>query len=638
MMEFLVLGSLEVHQSGESIRVRGMRQQRLLASLLVNANRVVPMDMLVDELWEAPPPSARPQVHNAIRDLRRILSGAGGSTLVTVDAGYRLVVPQDAIDAHCFTSRVVAAKTAEREGRLAESIRLLQSAVDLWRGDAFAGIQCPAVTRAAVRLNEQRLTAIEDLTTLRLQAGESNSLIGELYALLAEHPLRDTLRGNLMIALCRSGRQADALEVYGDGRRYLADELGLELSPRLRSLHAGILADSSRSHGVRTVKAALSVPPPQLPHLPTVSDLRPVPASAAAGPGDRRNYLPHDLTDFTGRSAELDSLLGAAGQGPGSSPLVVSIDGMGGVGKTVLALRVAHGITPSYPDGQYFVALHGSSPTRRPLSPEQALGTLLQAGGIGAEAIPDSLEERSALWRSRLAGRRCLVVLDGAVDSGQVRPLLPGTGGATVLVTSRRKLTALDGAFPVHLDALPRADAVALFTRIVGEQRADREPAQVEKAVELCGHLPLAIRIAATRLRDRAVWRVAELVERLANTSQRTRCLTTAERDVMSMLRASYQDLTPSQREFSQRISLHPCASFDLTQAAAVTGLPIDEVERCFDVLLEHNLIRQDASARFSFHSLVRDCTRELLIEGAEDELSVESALVGQMASFDERR
>jgi DNA-binding SARP family transcriptional activator len=634
MMEFLVLGSLEARQSGESIRVRGMRQQRLLASLLVNANRVVPMDMLVDELWEAPPSSARPQVHNAIRDLRRILCGAGVSTLVTVDAGYRLVVPQDAIDANCFTSRVVAAKTAEREGRLAESIRLLQSAVDLWRGEAFAGIQCPAVTRAAVRLNEQRLTAIEDLTTLRLQAGESNSLIGELYALLAEHPLRDTLRGNLMIALCRSGRQADALEVYDDGRRYLADELGLELSPRLRSLHAGILADSSRPHGARIGKTTVTLTAPQFSTLP---DIRPVLASGISGPGDHRNYLPHDLTDFTGRAAESDSLLGVAGQGPATSPLVIAIDGMGGVGKTVLALRVAHGLTPSHPDGQYFVGLQGFDPTQRPLSPEQALGTLLQASGLAADAIPRSLEERSALWRSRLAGRRCLVVLDGAADSAQVKPLLPGTGGATVLVTSRRKLTALDGALPVHLDALPLPDAVALFGRIVGEERAGRESAQVEKAVDLCGHLPLAIRIAATRLRDRPVWRVADLVGRLANTAQRAQCLKTAERDVMSLLRASYQDMTPSQRRFSQLISLHPSPSFDVTQAAAITGLPVDDVEHCFDVLLERNLIRQDSAARFSFHHLVRDCTRDLPIESADTALSVEKALVGQMASFDER-
>ncbi|MEV4560380.1 BTAD domain-containing putative transcriptional regulator, partial [Kitasatospora sp. NPDC049285] len=488
-MEFLVLGALEARQSGVLVDVRGMRQHRLLALLLLNANRVVPMDALVDELWEDPPPSARPQVHNAIRDLRRVLS-VSEHRLVTVDVGYRLVVPEDAVDAHRFARKVREARAAERDGRFAEAIRLLQSAVDLWRGDAFAGIHCPAVTSAAVKLNEQRLTAIEDLMALRLKVGETSSLVGELTALLAEYPLRDSLRRSLMTALCRSGRQADALAVYDEGRRFLADELGLEPSPQLRALQAEILADAPGVHGAAT---------------PTAAGRRPEAAgeAPAAFPAGARNCLPHDLADFTGRAAELALLREAVGRGAAGAPLMLAVDGMGGVGKTTLAVHLAHQVTREYPDGQFFVALEGFSDTRAPVPPAQALAVLLRADGLEPERIPRSLEERSSLWRARLAGRRCLVVLDDAADTAQVRPLLPGAGDSLVLVTSRRKLTALDGALALPLDVLPPGDAVALFARIAGEHRIAREPARAAEAVGLCGHLPLAIRIAAHPLSHR---------------------------------------------------------------------------------------------------------------------------------------
>ncbi|WP_051653249.1 AfsR/SARP family transcriptional regulator [Kitasatospora cheerisanensis] len=592
-MEFLVLGALETRQGGVLVDVRGMRQQRLLALLLLNAGRVVPMDFLVDELWEDPPPSARPQVHNAIRDLRRVLA-VGEHRLVTVDVGYRLVVPEDAVDAHRFTRKVREARAAERDGRFPEAIRLLQSAVDLWRGEAFAGIHCPAVTSAAVKLHEQRLTALEDLMALRLRVGETSSLVGELTALLAEYPLRDSLRRSLMTALCRSGRQAHALAVYEEGRRYLADELGLEPSPQLRALQAEILADAP---GVHDAPGPVEVRPP---------------AAEEAAPGPHPNCLPHDLADFTGRIAELALLQEAVARRAAGSPLMLAIDGMGGVGKTTLAVRLAHRATADFPDGQFFAALDGFDESRPPVSPLRALAALLRADGLPQDRIPASLEERSALWRSRLAGRRCLLVLDDAADSAQVRPLLPGAGETLVLVTSRRKLSALDGSVALPLDVLPPGDAVELFARVAGERRVGREPARAAEAVALCGYLPLAVRIAATRLRDRPAWTVADLVERLADPERRARCLRTADRDLMALLRASYQYLDLAQQRFSRLMCCQPAGSFDVDRAAAVTGLSADEVECCLDALFENNLVRQEAAALFSFHSLVRDCSRLL--------------------------
>nr|WNW39229.1 BTAD domain-containing putative transcriptional regulator [Streptomyces sp. Li-HN-5-13] len=612
-MEFLVLGALEARESGVPVDVRGMRQQRLLALLLLNVGRVVPMDFLVDELWEDPPTSARPQVHNAIRDLRRVLA-AGEHRLVTADVGYRLAAPEDAVDANRFARKVREARTAERDGRFAEAIRLLQSAVDLWRGEAFAGIHCPAVTSAAVKLNEQRIAAVEDLMALRLKVGETSSLVGELTALLAEYPLRDSLRRSLMTALCRSGRQADALAVYDEGRRFLATELGLEPSPGLRALHAEILADGPGVHGAA---AAPSEPP------------APRPARVQEPPG-RPNCLPHDLADFTGRTAESALLLEAVGRRAPGAPLMLAVDGMGGVGKTTLAVRIAHQLTGQFPDGQFFAALDGFDESRPPVPPIQALAALLRADGLRPEEVPASLEERSALWRARLAGRRCLLVLDDAADSAQVRPLLPGAGETLVLVTGRRKLSALDGSVALPLDVLPPSDAVELLARVAGRARVAREPARAAEAVALCGHLPLAVRIAATRLRDRPAWTVADLVARLADPARRARCLRTADRDLMVLLRASYQYLDRAQQRFSRLMSRQAAGSFDLQRAAALTGLSPDEAEGFLDVLLEHNLLRQDPSALFSFHSLLRDCASALPEPPAEPLVEV-TELVGQL-------
>ncbi|MFF4345041.1 BTAD domain-containing putative transcriptional regulator [Kitasatospora sp. NPDC001540] len=614
-MEFLVLGALEARQNGAPVDVRGMRQQRLLALLLLNVGRVVSMDFLVDELWEDPPSSARPQVHNAIRDLRRVLA-VGEHRLVTADVGYRLAAPEDAVDANRFARKVREARAAERDGRTAEAISLLQSAVDLWRGEAFAGIHCPAVTSAAAKLNEQRLTAVEDLMALRLKAGETSSLVGELTALLAEYPLRDSLRRSLMTALCRSGRQADALAVYDEGRRFLADELGLEPSPGLRALQAEILADGPGVHGAEPTGTS-----PQLPPV----------ARESAG---RPNCLPHDLADFTGRRAECALLLEAVERRAPGAPLMLVVDGMGGVGKTTLAVRIAHELTDRFPDGQFFVALDGFDESRPPVPPLRALAALLRADGLRPEEVPASLEERSALWRSRLAGRRCLLVLDDAADSAQVRPLLPGAGETLVLVTSRRKLGALDGSVALPLDVLPPSDAVELLARVAGRAQVAREPDAAAEAVALCGHLPLAVRIAATKLRDRPAWTVAELAARLADPARRAHCLRTPDRDLMALLRASYQYLDRSQRRFSRLMSRQGTESFDARRAAAVTGLSPDEAEGVLDVLFEHNLVRQEASALFSFHRLLRDCSSALPEPAAEafpEPLPEVAELVGRL-------
>ncbi|WP_328720731.1 winged helix-turn-helix domain-containing protein [Streptomyces sp. NBC_00247] len=626
-MDFLVLGPVEVRESGVPVRLRGMRRRRLLALLLLNARYAVSMDALVDELWQDPPASARHQVHNAIRDLRAALAGSEGAGLITVDVGYRLDVAADAVDAHRFTDGVRAARAARREGRDADAMRQLQAAVDLWRGDAFAGIDCPAVTAVAAGLDEQRLSAIEELMDLRLAAGETGSLVAELFALAARHPLRDALRGSLMLALYRSGRQADALAVYDEGRRLLADELGLEPGPRLRRLHAEILADAPRVQLQAPAAGRPATVRPATPHPATVRPAAVHPATVPATtvpattvhagavlpttvrpttvrPG-QENYLPRDLPDFTGRATELALLDRAVdGQGAGS-PRTVVIDGMGGIGKTALAVHFAHRRTTGHPDGQFYVDLHGFSPSRAPLTPEEALGVLLRSDGAAPDTLPDGLAERSAIWRSRLAGRRALLVLDNAADAAQVDPLLPGTGDTLALITTRRKLTATDGALSLPLGALAPAEAEALFRRIAGDACAG---SSLDRTVALCGHHPLALRIAATRLRDRPSWTVPDVTARLRTSAGRTGFLRTADRDLMSVLALSYGQLSDEARAFTRTLALHPAAVHDIAQACAATGLAPSAVECLFDTLLDHNLADEPSPAHLAIPPLLRDC------------------------------
>lgn len=610
-LEFRILGPLEVHSNGMSIRIGGARQQRLLALLLLAANRVVPVERLVDELWDTPPQSVRQQIHNAVGSLRRTMSEHTGDVHIKwTEVGYRLATPDESVDANQFLSLTREAKRLEAQGQLTEAVTVLRTALDIWRGDALAGLDGSTIENAAARLHEQRLTAVEDLMSLRLLTGEAGSVVGELRQLVAEHPLRDSLRISLMRALHRSGRQADALPVYEEGRRMLAEELGLDPSPRLREAHADVLRGA-------TEPATTPVTPDPDGHTP---------------PDAVRSYLPHDTTDFSGRSAELLELRAAMASTSPTAITISAVDGMGGVGKTTLAVHLGHQVAARYPDGHYFIDLRGFTAGTNPVSLERALDMLLGNSGVPPELVPSTLDGRSALWRSQVAGQRILLIIDNAVDAAHVRPLLPGTAGALVVVTSRRKLTALEGALPMSLDVLPIEDAITLFTKIAGAKRTAAEPDAVVTAIELCGRLPLAIRIAAARLRDRAGWTIADLVNRLRNYSQRVRFLQTDDRSVMAALRVSYRYLSPPQQRMFRLLSLHPGADFDAYAAAAVTGLPLDEVEQHLDSLFDDNLLKQDTAGRFYFHDLIRDCSHQLLT--SEEDGPQQRAALGRLLDY----
>ncbi|MFD5679807.1 AfsR/SARP family transcriptional regulator [Streptomyces bacillaris] len=664
-LEFAVLGPLEVRESGAPIRLTGMRRRRLLALLLLRFPHTVAREFLVDALWETPPASARQQVHNAIRDLRAaltattgngVLATTGSGALTTTATGYRLDVPPEAVDAHRFTEGARAARAARREGREAEAVRLFRSALDLWRGEAFAGIDCPAVSAAAASLEEERLTAIEELTELRLAAGESATLVAELFSLTAAHPLRDALRGHLMLALHRSGRQADALAVYDEGRRLLADELGLEPGRDLRRLHTEILTDTQEDR--RTPKPPTTPTPPPTRQA-TEDHHRPTPHTHHRHHTHHGNHLPRDLPDFTGRTAEL-ALLNSETDAhhcitpltPPGAPSTIVIDGMGGIGKTALAIHFAHRRTPDHPDGQHYIDLHGFTPDRDPLTPEEALGILLRSDGAPPEEIPTGPAERSAAWRSRLAGRRALLVLDNAADAAQVTPLLPGAGDTLTLITTRRKSAAPDGARRLTLGPLPQGEAETLFRRVAGESRtyeaarnprtdtaeekprtdaSAREPhttgpagdsrtntpagkprpaTSLAQTVTLCDHHPLALRLAATRLRDRPSWTVPDLADRLSTPEGRTALLRTADRDLMSVLALSRTRLPAEAQRLAHLLARHPSTTHDIEAACTITGLAAPLVEHLLDTLLDHNLADEPTPAHVALSLLVRDCAQ----------------------------
>ncbi|MFS8104301.1 tetratricopeptide repeat protein [Lentzea alba] len=590
ILEVRLLGPLELVVSGRPVPLAGARQRTLLALLALNANRVVPLDQLVGELWENPPQSVRQQIHNAIAALRRALAGSEQVRIARTDAGYRLEAAEESIDLHRFQDLTRTAADAEAREDVPRAIELLRAALELWRGAALSGLSGSAIDATAASLTESRLTALEQLVSLRLRAGEHASLVSELTQLVAQHPVREPLRGSLMQALYLSGRQADALAVYEEGRKVLADELGIDPGAALRELHLSILNGSVTA-------------PPERAEVAR-SDTRP-----------SKSYLPHDTADFSGRSTELTELLEETGRQQPTTLVISAIDGMGGVGKTTLAIHLAHRIAESYPDGQYFVNLHGFSAGVEPITAKQALDQLLRDSGVLPELVPPGSEARSALWRSRLAGSRSLVLLDNAVDAAQVRPLLPGSAGSLVVVTSRRRLSALDGVTPMSLDVLSPQEAVDMFTKVVGERRAGQEPEAVAKAVHLCGYLPLAIRIAAARLRDRASWTVADLVSRIRDHAHRVRFLQVEDRNVMAVLKLSHRYLPPLQRKVFRLLSLNPGSQFDAYSAAALADLTVDQAESCLDALFDANLVKQNSPEQFHFHDLVRDCAWQLLGE-----------------------
>ncbi len=489
---YRILGAIELLSGGDWQGLSARKMRLLLAVLLINANRPVSTAQLIDELWgDRPPKGAVNQLHGYVFRLRRLLGEPYGRRLVTKSPGYQLQVQPEEIDAAQFIARAERGQRALREGRVDQAAEFLHDALALWRGAPLADVPpSPLIEAEAARLNELRLVALEARVDADLALGRHASLVGELRQIVEAHPLRERPWAQLMLALYRSGRRADALGTYRDLRRTFAEELGLNPPAELHDLELAILREDS------------SLTPPTLTPIPTSVCGRVV-STPSAGPSGRVRLaqLPGDVGDFTGREAQvrlLDDMLARHEIG-GCTPAVLV--GPAGIGKTALAVHWAHRVIEHFPDGHLYADLHGRDPT--PVSPLRILTRFLRALGVPPQSIPDDEEEAAALYRSMLAGQRVLILLDDAGSADQIRPLLPANLSCLVLVTSRQWLDELvvsHGARHVEIDVLTEHEAITLLGRIIGAERVKAEPAAARKVVRWFECLPLALRTGAADL------------------------------------------------------------------------------------------------------------------------------------------
>ncbi|MFF4760495.1 BTAD domain-containing putative transcriptional regulator [Streptomyces sp. NPDC001292] len=578
-LRFSVLGPVRAWRGEQPLPTGSPQQRALLAALLLREGRTATAAELIDALWgEEPPSQALAAVRTYASRLRKALDPG---VLVSESGGYAVRgAGEGALDLAEAQEHAARADKARSAGDLCRARELLRRALALWDGEPLAGVPGPYAEAQRVRLEEWRLQLLESCLDMDLEQGCHAEAVSELTALTAAHPLRERLRELLMLALYRSGRQAEALAVYADTRRLLADELGVDPRPELRELQQRILQAD--------------------PALAEPSSPMAEPALVAVRPAQ----LPATVPDFTGRSsfvAELSEVLASA---EGRVMAVSALAGIGGVGKTTLAVHVAHQARAAFPDGQLYVDLQGAGP--RAAEPETVLGSFLRALGTADSAIPDSLEERAALYRSVLDGRRVLVLLDNARDAAQVRPLLPGTEGCAALVTSRVRMVDLAGAHLVDLDVMSPDEALSLFTRIVGGERVAGEREAALDVVAACGFLPLAIRIAASRLAARRTWTVSVLAAKLADERRRLDELQAGDLAVKATFELGYGQLEPAQARAFRLLGLADGPDMSLEAAAAVLDLPVDATEDLLESLVDTSLLESAAPGRYRFHDLVR--------------------------------
>ncbi|MFB7905967.1 BTAD domain-containing putative transcriptional regulator [Kitasatospora sp. NPDC056076] len=572
------------------VHVGGSRRRAVLAALALEANRVVPVERLVDLAWEhAPPSTARAALQGHIARLRTLLDG--GLRLETRAPGYVLHADPELIDAHRLERLLDRAGTADGEEA---AVPLLREALALWRGPTLADCGSAALREAAAgRLETLRVEALEQLAGHALRTGRGRSVTSQLTAVLPEHPLRESLVRLAVLCLHQEGRSAEALAVYEEARGRLAEEAGIDPGPALREAAAQV-----RSAAATAAAAA--------------AEERPAPAPAR---------LPRAPRRFVGRAGELAwldeqcaSLRRTHRPGHGGNGPVLLVTGPAGVGKTALVLSWSHRLGPAFPDGRVAVNLRGFDETE-PLRPEEALAELLRALGADESAVPSTPEEAAAACRRLLAGRRVLIVLENARDAGQVRPLLPVEPGCAVVVTSRHRLTELvveADARALPLASLPAGDAFDVLAEVTGRPRLAAEPEAARRVVELCEGLPLALRIAGSRLATRPHWRVATLAGELADERSRLAALATqGALSVAAALELTVRSLPGPAAGLFRLLGIHPGQQVDTRAAAALAGTGLRAAAAALELLHRAHLVAETVPGRFERHDLVRLYARQ---------------------------
>jgi DNA-binding SARP family transcriptional activator/tetratricopeptide (TPR) repeat protein len=583
--DFRLLGRLEVTIGGQPVPILAAKHRVVLAVLLLRANRVVSTDELARRLWgDNPPGNPRGTLQTYVQRLRHTLRHP--ERVITSPDGYHITVAPDELDLTRFRSLVAAASATED---LTVQAQMLRRALSEWRGQPLADVPSALLQSQDVpQLDEERLHALERCFDVELRTGRHAGLVRELQEITAEHPLRERFSGQLVLALYRCGRQADAFSAYLRLKTALADQLGVDPTEELRALYQAILTNDP----------SVAAPWPS----PGLYSAAGTPVRAWQVPRE----LPADLGDFVGRE-QLSEQIGA--QLAGGSPLVV-MSGPPGTGKTALAVHIAHQLVDQFPHGQLYADMRGYS-IKPALSPLQVMSRFLISLGVPAQQVPSDFDELITLYRTLLADRKVLLLLDNAAAPSQVRPLLPSTATCAVLVTSRnelRGLTALQGARPFRLDMLPAGKSLQLLAKIVGLDVIGREPEAAADLAALCGHLPLALRIAAANLAACGEPSMAAFTAELRQGNRLARLAIDGDDEaaVRSAFRLSYAALPPRAAWMFRAVGLIPGADFTVNAVAALTDLPEDEAAQTLDQLVVANLVNRRAGPRYHLHDLVR--------------------------------
>ncbi|MFF0410193.1 BTAD domain-containing putative transcriptional regulator [Kitasatospora sp. NPDC004745] len=608
-MQFGMLGPLSIQVDGAEREVSAPRQRVVLALLLVNANRVVSVDRIAAAVWDGgPPPSAAATVRTYVMRLRQVLGGQAGRRILTRAPGYQIELDEDETDLGRFTAHRSRAAAHIRAGELERASAEYATALSLWRGEPLVDIPSRTLRDVEGRyLHELRLQTLESRLDVDLALCRHAEIMPELWREVRESPLREALVSRLMLALFRAGRQSEALALFQLTRTALIDQLGAEPGPELREMQRRILAaDDPLAPAAPKADAAGSEP--QRPGGYRAEPRWPRPAQLPAGP-----------PALVGRAAEerelADRLLAEVPPGATAAPTVIT--GSGGIGKTALALRVAHGVRDRFGHGQLYADLGG---TGDPAEPGEVLGRFLADLGVPAEEIPADQEQAALLYRSLTADRRVLVVLDDASSAAQVRPLLPGCRAGRVVVTSRHRLADLDGARTIALAPLDEPASLDLLGSIVGRRRVEAEPHAARAVVRRCSGLPLAVRIVGARYLGRPNWDLGRLAARLARSAHLLDELRVGDLGVRVGLESGYRSLQGDSRD---RPALpDPAAVFRMlgaigaehTDAGIVAGLldcQVDTAEAVLEALADAHLLHDRGCGRYHLDHLLRAYARE---------------------------
>ncbi|HEU5353238.1 MAG TPA: BTAD domain-containing putative transcriptional regulator [Actinocrinis sp.] len=603
--EFGLLGPLSVTVAGSPVQIRAAKLRIVTASLLLRPGKPVSVEELVDRLWDDEPPgNGRSAIQTYVNRLRMLL-GDAGRLIRTEAAGYRIDVATSAIDRERQLGHFAHARDARARGDLNAEARMLRDGLALRRGAPLADVPSRLLQLGEVpRIVEDNLQAVERLNDVELELGSHASLVGVLQSLTVEHPLRERFWAQLMLALYRSDRQADALNAYVQVNTLLREELGIEPGQQLRDLYQRIL------HADRALRLA-----------------RPAEAAVA----DRWTppfQLPADVPDFVGRGP-LISQVRALFSGADPASLAVPVTGLSGppgIGKTALAVHIAHRLRPSFPDGQLFIDLRGHA-NSRPMEPTEALERLLRAVGVAPEAMPHDVDEQAALLRSALADRRVLMVLDNAYGIDQVRPLLPGSRGCAVIVTSRNSLhglAALHGARVFLVESISAEEARDLLSRIVGERRVTAEADAAAALAAACGYLPLALRIVAAKIAAGGESHAESSIDATLNmlrSGDRLAAMSVdgvSEVTVRSAFELSYSTLKPDAARLFRLLSLCPGPTFDVYAAASIGDVDLLAAEKLLESLVSTNLLHLHSPRRYQFHDLIREYARSQSLQDGD--------------------